>query len=178
MQNSFDNDRARKATYPGDDEAAVYKEVLGYFKPDRGMQTAVYATTRSACIGSSCKADYMGRIRFDPRVMLATMENFFAVREQALDFRINFTPQPEFVLVGDSAIVALNRAAGRSDALNNLQLVKRAWPQIGALISLSAVGFSPRHEQAAVEVMREGVALLWVLNRTPTGWQVVQRLER
>jgi hypothetical protein len=177
MQNAFDSARARHATYPSEDEAAIYRELLkatGYPFP---AVTLVYATTRSPCKGSSCRDKYMKRIRYAPQVMLSAMENFLAVREQRLDLRANFPGLPNMVLVGDSAISAVERAAGRAGALDNWDLIPRAVPAAETMLWLSPVGFSPHRQQAIVELTRMNssgnFSMLWILNRTRTGWRVI-----
>jgi hypothetical protein len=176
MQNAVDSARARNSTYPSDDEAAVYREVLRAMGYPSGSVTLVYATTRSPCKGS-CRGEYMRRIRHAPQVMLSTMENFLSVREQRLDFRAGFPGVPGMTLVGDSAIAAVERAAGHAGALDNWDLIPRAWPAAETMLWLSPVGFSPHRQQAIVELTRmnpgENSSMLWVVNRTSTGWRVI-----
>ena len=176
MQNEFDAARARNSAYPGPEEAAVYAGVfdrLGVADP--GKVILVYGATRSACKGPSCNQDYQRRIRYEPRVMLSAMENFLAVREQRRDFRADFPGRPGVTVVGDSAIVALERATARGNAFSDATVMQQAWPNVEYSLSFSAIGFSPQHRQAVVEVMRSGSEpWLCILNRTTTGWQVVR----
>lgn len=174
VRNAFDSARARNATYPSDDEAAVYRELLRAMGFPSGSNTLVYATTRSSCKGS-CRAEYMRRIRYAPQVMLSAMENFLSVREQRLDFRAGFPGVPGMTLVGDSAIAAMERAAGHAGALDSWDLIPRAWPAAETMLWLSPVSFSPHRQQAIVELTRMNpsgnYSMLWVVNRTRTGWR-------
>lgn len=177
LQNAFDVARARMATYPSEDEAAVYRALLKQMGYGSAGITPVYAVTRSSCSFTSCRDVYLHAIRYEPQVMLSTMENFVAVRDQRLDFRTDFVGLPGMQLVGDSAIKAVERATGSGDALNNPDVIHRAWPNVDVIVSLSPVGFSPRREQAIVEVTRgdnRHGSLLGILNRTPSGWRVVR----
>ena len=109
--------------------------------------------------------------------MMSTMENFLSVRERRLDLRTGFPWRPGFTLIGDSAVAALERAASRGNALDDIAVVQRAWPAVERVYSVSPIGFSPRHEQAMVEVMRsDGSRTLSILNRNAFGWQVVRMI--
>ena len=180
IQNQFDAARARSATYPSPEETAIYHQLLMQMGYGRGGGlTPVYAATRSSCAGDAafCRDAYMRAIRHEPQVMLSTMENFLAVREQRRDFRPDFVGLSGMPLVGDSAIKALERAASRGGALENPALIRQAWPNVNVIVFLSPVGFSPRGEQAIVEVSRSDDrhhSILGILNRTPSGWRVVR----
>ncbi len=178
LQNEFDAARARKATYPSEDETAVYHALLKYMGYGRGGGlTPIYAVTRSSCVLANCRDAYMRAIRYEPQVMLSTLENFLAVREQRFDFRTDFVGLPGLQLVGDSAIKAVERATSRGGALENPALIRQAWPNVNFIVFLSPVGFSPRREQAIVEVGRSDdprSSILGILNRTRSGWRVVR----
>ncbi|HEX6627743.1 MAG TPA: carboxypeptidase-like regulatory domain-containing protein [Gemmatimonadaceae bacterium] len=177
MQNDFDAARARKATYPSEDEAAVYHALLEEMGYGRGGVTPVYAVTRASCQVTACRDAYMRGIRYEPQVMLSTMENFVAVRNQRLDFRADFVGLPGMPIVGDSAIKAVERATSRGGALQDAELIHRAWPSVNYIVFLSPVGYSPRREQAIVEVSRNDsrhATILGILNRTRSGWRVVR----
>ena len=179
MQNNFDSDRALKAKYPSDEEAAIYRILLENMSSmEDGQMTLVYATTRSACKSSTCKDDYMRRIRYEPRVMLSAMENFLLVHEQQLDLKGGLPLGPTASLVGDSAIAGLERAAGRGGVLDNFTLLHKGWPTVGRVVSFSRIGFSPNHVQAIVEVIRSDDdarrVQLWILNRIQNGWNIVR----
>lgn len=176
VENEFDAARAHNATYPSEDEAAVYRELLGDMGYPGPAEALVYATTRSPCTSSWCNEVYLRSIRHQPQVMMSAMENFLTVRAQRRDFRANFPGLRGMALVGDSALRVAERASGRGNALGNPALVSQAWPKIGTLLSLSPVGFSPHREQAIVEVMRADggfYSTLGILNRTRNGWRVV-----
>jgi hypothetical protein len=177
MRNEFDSARAHNATYPSEDEAAIYNELLKDMGYGRGGVALIYAVTHSSCTGAACRVAYMRSIRYEPQVMLTTMENFLAVRERQLDLRDNFVKLAGMPFVGDSAIKAVERAAGRGGALNNESLIRQAWPNVNNIVFLSPVAYSPRREQAIVEVSRNDSpqgTILGVLNRTPSGWRVVR----
>lgn len=176
-QNAFDSARARNATYPSEDEAAIYHALLKEMGFGRSGFNPIYAVTRSECYVNPCRDAYMRSIRYEPQVMLSTMENFLAVREQRLDLRADFVGLPGMPLIGDSAIKSLERATGRSGALEDPALIHRAWPSFDYVLFLSPVGFSPHREQAIVEVRRGGdrhLSILGILNRTRIGWRVVR----
>src|SRR6185503_10180555 len=100
-----DSARARNATYPSDEEAAVYRAVLAnHIQPADDKVLLVYATTTSGCSGAVCADEYYRHIRFEPEIMLATMENFLATRQRRLDLRDGFTAFRNAVLLGDSAV--------------------------------------------------------------------------
>lgn len=179
MQNNFDIERSMRSAFPSDEEAPIYRMVLdsmGALQP--GEVTLVYASTRSSCRKANCNDDYMAKIRYEPRVMLSTMENFLTVRNQPMDFGSRFALGPNTMLFGDSAVAQLERAARMGGALGDLGLVRRAWPNVARLVSLSRVGFSPHHQQAIVEVIRTDLELwrvqLWIFNRTTNGWRVMK----
>ncbi|MFL5483257.1 MAG: carboxypeptidase-like regulatory domain-containing protein [Gemmatimonadaceae bacterium] len=176
MQNEFDAARARNSAYPNAEEGAVYAAALDRLgSPDPGKMILVYGATRSACNRASCNQDYQRRIRYEPRVMLSAMENFLSVREQRRDFRPDFPARPGVVVVGDSAIVALERATARGNAFSDADVMQQAWPNAQYSLSFSAIGLSAQRKQAIVEVMRSGSErLLCILNRTASGWQVVR----
>jgi hypothetical protein len=140
-----------------------------------GNLVVLYGSTRSACKGASCNQDYQRRIRYEPRVMLSAMDNFLAVRERRNDFRADFPARNGVAVVGDSAIVALERATARGNAFSDATVIQQAWADVQYSLSFSAIGFSPSHKQAIVEVMRSGSEpLLCIVNRTANGWQVVR----
>ena len=174
-----DSARARKATYPSDEEAAIYRAVLAnHIQPADDKVLLVYATTTSACSGMACADEYNRHIRFEPEIMLATMENFLATRQQRLDLRDGFTGFRNAVLLGDSAIRNLERATSRGNVMENWDLIHRAWPTVEQVVQLSRVAFSPHHKQAMVEIARLDKNTfsrsVLVANRQPDGsWTVV-----
>jgi hypothetical protein len=182
MGNAADSARSRKATYPSsDDEAAVYKTVLsgaGPF-PAGGKITLVYATTKSQCESAECADQYYRRIRFEPQVMMSTMENFLSVRGKRLDLRDGFGGDPGFVLIGDSTLKSLEVAMGRQDIINSPSLIRLAWPTVQKVVQVSPVAFSPHHKQALVELSRgdsnRGESELWIADKQPSGeWRIVR----
>lgn len=176
MQNEFDAARARNSAYPSAEDASVYTAVLDRLAAGGpGNLVVLYGSTRSACKGASCNQDYQRRIRYEPRVMLSAMDNFLAVRERRNDFRADFPARNGVAVVGDSAIVALERATARGNAFSDATVIQQAWADVQYSLSFSAIGFSPSHKQAIVEVMRSGSEpLLCIVNRTANGWQVVR----
>ena len=183
MGNAADSARWRNATYPSsDDEAAVYKTVLSGAGVSQagGKITLVYATTKSQCAGTGCADDYYRRIRFEPQVMMSTMENFLSVREKRLDLRDGFTGKPGVVLIGDSSIKLLEVALGRPEIINNTSLIRLAWPTVDRVVQVSPVAFSPHHKQALVELNRgdfsdRAQSELWIANKQPSGeWRIVR----
>ncbi len=181
LGNAADSSRARNATYPSDEEAAVYRVVLnGSAVPPAGKIMLLYATTKSQCEGSACADDYYRRIRFEPQIMLSTMENFLSVREKRLDLRYGFAGIPNLVLVGDSTLKLLEQAMGRSDLINNWSLIRLAYPAVEKVVQVSPVAFSPHHKQAMVELTRGDInglskGELWVAEKQSDGeWRIVR----
>lgn len=181
LGNAADSARARNAKYPSDEEAAVYRVVLSGFAapPPPGKITLLYGTTKSQCQGPACADDYHRRIRFEPQIMLSTMENFLSVREKRLDLRHDFTGIPNAVLLGDSTLKLLEHAMGRGDLINNWSLIRLAYPAVERMVQLSPVAFSPHHKQAMVELARgdiNGLAReLWIAEKQSDGdWRIVR----
>jgi hypothetical protein len=181
LGNAADSARARNAKYPSDEEAAVYRAVLSGFAapPPAGKITLLYGTTKSQCQGPACADDYYRRIRFEPEIMLSTMENFLWVREKRLDLRHGFTGIPNAVLLGDSTLKLLEQAMGRSDLISNWSLIRLAYPAVERIVQLSPVAFSPHHKQAMVELARgdiNGMAReLWIAEKQSDGdWRIVR----
>jgi hypothetical protein len=183
MGNAADSARWRIATYPSsDDEAAVYKAVLsgaGAFPAD-GKITLVYATTKSLCDSAGCADEYYRRIRFEPQVMMSTMDNFLSIRAKRLDLRNGFTGTPGIVLIGDSTLKLLEAAMGRQDIINSTSLIRLAWPTVDKVVQVSPVAFSPHHKQALVELTRgdfnnRAERELWIANKQSNGeWRIVR----
>jgi hypothetical protein len=181
LGNAADSARSRKATYPSDEEAAVYRAVLsGFATPPADKIMLLYATTKSQCEGPACAADYYRRIRFEPEVMLSTMENFLSVREKRLDLRYDFTGISNLVLIGDSTLKLLEQAMGRTDLINNWSLIRLAYPAVEKVVQVSPVAFSPHHKQAMVELTRgdiDGLSKgeLWIAEKQTDGnWRIVR----
>jgi hypothetical protein len=175
-----DSARARRATYPSDEEAAVYRAVLAnHIQPADDKVLLVYATTTSACSGPACADEYYRHIRFEPEIMLATMENFLATRQRRLDLRDGFTAFRNAVLLGDSAVKHVERATSRGNVMENWDLIHRAWPSVEQLVQLSPVAFSPHHRQAMVEIARLDKNTfsrsVLVANKQPDGSWIVVR---
>jgi hypothetical protein len=181
LGNAADSARARNAKYPSDEEAAIYRAVLSGFAapPPAGKITLLYGTTKSQCQGSACADDYYRRIRFEPEIMLSTMESFLSTREKRLDLRDGFTGIPNAVLLGDSTLKLLEQAMGRSDLINNWSLIRLAYPAVERIVQLSPVAFSPHHKQAMVELARGDinglVRELWIVEKQSDGdWRIVR----
>ena len=183
LGNTADSARWRIATYPSsDDEAAVYKTILSGagVSPIAGKITLVYATTKSQCDSAGCADDYYRRIRFEPQVMMATMENFLSVRGKRVDLRDGFAGNRGVVLIGDSTLKLLEVAMGRPGIINNTSLIRLAWPTVEKVVQVSPVAFSPHHKQALVELNRgdfsdRATSELWIANKQPSGdWRVVR----
>jgi hypothetical protein len=181
LGNAADSARSRNATYPSDEEAAVYKAVLsGSSMPVPGKILLLYATTKSQCEGPACADDYYRRIRFEPQIMLSTMENFLSVREKRLDLRYGFTGIPNIVLIGDSTLKLLEQAMGRPDLINNWSLIRLAYPAVEKVVQVSPVAFSPHHKQAMVELTRGDIngltkRELWIAEKESDGeWRIVR----
>jgi hypothetical protein len=172
--------RARSATYPSDEEAAVYRAVLtNHIQPADDKVLLVYATTTSGCSGPACTDEYYRHIRFEPEIMLATMENFLATRQRRLDLHSGFTAFRNAVLLGDSAVKHLERATSHGNVMENWDLIHRAWPSVEQVVQLSPVAFSPRHKQAMVEIARLDKNAfnrsVVVANKRPDGsWMLVR----
>lgn len=175
-----DSARAARATYPSDEEAAVYRAVLAnHIPPADDKVLLVYATTSSGCSGPACADDYYRNIRFMPEVMLATMEDFLATRQRRLDLRDGFTAFRNAVLLGDSAVKHLERATSRGNVMENWDVIHRAWPTVEQVVQLSPVAFSPHHKQAMVEIARLDKNTfnrsVLIANKQPDGsWMVVR----
>jgi hypothetical protein len=181
LGNAADSARSRNAAYPSEEEAAVYRAVLsGFAPPPAGKIMLLYATTKSQCEGSACAEDYYRRIRFEPQLMLSTMENFLSVREKRLDLRYGFTGIPNLVLIGDSTLKLLERAMGRRDLINNDGLIRLAYPAVEKVVQVSPVAFSPHHKQAMVELTRGDInglskGELWIFEKQSDGvWRIVR----
>ena len=178
--NAADSARARSATYPSDEETAVYKTVLsGFARPSAGKISLIYQTTHSACEGTACADEYYRRIRFRPEVIMSTMDDFVSVRDRRLDFRDGFAGAPGYVLIGDSTLKLLGQVVGQSDVINNWSLIHLAYPEVERVVRLSPVAFSTHHKQAMVEVTRGSIdglsrSELWIVEKRPGGaWRIV-----
>ena len=183
------------------EEAAIYTAILnGMGSPTPGSVTLVANKTRSLCSGSGCADAYNQRIRSTPEVILSTMENFLSVREQRISLRPDFTAQSDLVssyatrsdvvLIGDSAMKYVQSQANFSDsayaasrqgdALGYWQTIHQAYPSADAIVSFSAIAFSPRHKQALVEATRADIngfraSDFFVLNNVEGEWRIVRR---
>jgi len=187
------------AKYPSPEEAAIYTAVLnGMYGQTPGSVVLVANKTRSFCSGSDCADRYNQRIRSIPEVILSTMENFLSVREKRLSLRPDFTAQSDLVssyatrtdvaLIGDSAMKYLQSEANfsdsaylasrRGDDLGYWQTIHLAHPSARAMVSFSAVAFSPRRKQAMVEATRADVnglrVTMFVLNNVEGEWRIVR----
>jgi hypothetical protein len=183
------------------EEAAIYTALLnGMGGPIPGSVTLVANKTRSLCSGSGCADRYNQRVRYIPEVILSTVENFLSVREKRLPLRPDFAAQSDLVssyatrsdvvLIGDSAMKYLQREANFSDStyaasrhgnsLGYWQVIHQAYPSAQAIVSFSAVAFSPRHKQALVEATRADVdgfraSDMFVLNKVDGEWRIARR---
>jgi hypothetical protein len=180
LGNSVDSARALAAEYPSSEEADVYAVLLrGLGVPAGDKLMLVYGTTKSQCDGAACAAEYWQRIRYVPEVFESTMENFLAVRERRMDLRQRFSGLPNVALLGDSTLKLLAQAVGQPDVIDNLSVVRMAWPSVEEVVQLSAVAFSPRHKQALVEVNRGERSTpkgeLWLLEKgSGGGWRIIK----
>ena len=183
--------RSRASRYPSDEEADVYTALLNYrLQVGRDSVVFVYHRTRSLCAGPACQSRYTDKVRTVYEVVLSTLENFLALREENRPLRPGFAKRPDLALVGDSVFGYVQALAGFSDSAyaNNVQAgdsrkywpeIHKAYPQAQAMITLSRVGFSPRHKQAIVEMVRinaDGFTAnaVYVLNKTDDSWRVVR----
>lgn len=189
---------AQSAKFPSPEEAAIYTEVLnGMLGQAPGQVILVANVTRSLCSVAACADRYRQRIRDVPEVILSSMENFLSVRDRRLFLRPDFTAQSDLIssystrsdvaLIGDSAMRYLEKearfspaayVAGQGADSRYWEKIHEAYPNARGLISLSAVGFSPRHRQALVEVTRADIngfepSHIFVLNNVAGEWRIV-----
>ena len=166
---------SKSAEYPSAEEAAMYTAALNATgAADAGEILLVARMTRSLCPSPDCADRYNKRIRLVPEVILSTMENFLAVRGKRLPIRPNFAGQSDLidsyatrkdvVLIGDSAMKYLRKQANFPDSAHApadfsydsgyWKALHWAYPSAHALVTFSAVAFSPRRKQAFVEFSR------------------------
>jgi hypothetical protein len=166
---------SKSAEYPSAEEAAMYTAALNATGgAEAGEFLLVAGMTRSLCPMPDCADRYNKRIRLVPEVILSTMENFLIVREKRLPIRPDFAGQSDLidsyaarndvVLIGDSAMKYLRTQANFPDSAyapadffydsSYWKALHRAYPTAHALVTFSAVAFSPRRKQAFVEFSR------------------------
>ena len=182
------------------EEAAIYTAVLnGLGSPTPGFVTLVVNKSRSLCSGSGCADSYRQRVRYIPEVILSTLENFISVREKQLSLRPDLAAQSDLVsryatrsdvvLIGDSALKYLQSQANFSEstyvashqgnALGYWEIIHQAYPSATAIVSFSAIGFSPRRKQALVEATRADIngfrtSAMFLLNFADGEWRIVR----
>jgi hypothetical protein len=182
------------------EEAAIYTAVLnGTGSPIPGSVTLVANKARSLCSGSGCADTYRQRVRYIPEVILSTLENFISVREKRLSLRPDFAAQSDLVssyatrsdvvLIGDSALKYLQSqakfsestyvASHQGNALGYWEIIQQAYPSATAIVSFSAIGFSPRRKQALVEATRADIngfraSAMFLLNFADGEWRIVR----
>jgi hypothetical protein len=182
------------------EEAAIYTVVTnGMGSPTPGSVTLVVNKTRSLCGGSGCADGYRQRVRYIPEVILSTLDNFISVREKRLSLRADFAAQSSLVssyatrsdvlLIGDSAMRYLQSQANFSEstyvashqgnALGYWEIIHQAYPSATAIVSFSAIGFSPRRKQALVEATRADIngfraSAMFLLNFADGEWRIVR----
>lgn len=199
LLDSADIAAAHSGMYPSPDEAAIYTAVLnGMGGPAPGTVTLLLNKTRSLCAGPACADGYKQRVRYKPEVILSTLDNFLSVREMRLSLRPNFTARSDLisvyatrsdvVLIGDKALTYLQRQVNfsdsayavsrRGDARAYWEIIHLAYPSARAIVSLSAIGFSPRRKQALVEATTADIngfyaSRMFVLNYADAEWRIV-----
>jgi hypothetical protein len=182
------------------EEAAIYTAVLnGMGSPTPGSVTLVANKARSLCSGSGCADTYRQRVRYIPEVILSALDNFISVREKRVSLRPDFAAQShlvssyatrsDVVLIGDSALRYLQSQANFSEstyvashqgnALGYWEVIHQAYPSATAIVSFSAIGFSPRRKQALVEATRADingfrVSAMFLLNYADGEWRIVR----
>jgi hypothetical protein len=165
----------KSSEYPSADEAAIYTAVLNAMGGSNPGEILLVANmTRLLCVSTNCADRYNQRIRIRPEVILSTMENFLAIRAKRLAIRPDFARQSnlidnyaartDVVLIGDSALKYLRTEASFPDSAyapadfsydsGYWKALHRAYPTAHALVTFSAVAFSPRRKQALVELSR------------------------
>jgi hypothetical protein len=189
---------SKSSEYPSADEAAVYAVVLnGMGGAQPGEPLLVANMTRMLCTSPDCPDRYNQRIRIKPEVILSAMENFLAVRGKRLAIRPDFarqsdlidsyTARTDVVLIGDSALKYLRKEANFPDTAyapadfsyesGYWKALHRAYPTAHALVTFSAVAFSPRRKQALVELSRldrDGFSpsRVFVVNNVAGQWRI------